>query len=96
MDGDNLDSTINHSFGRTKKFLVAESDTMEYELADNAQNLNAAQGAGIQSAQNVGETGAEAVITLHLGPKAFKVLSGAGGKDIYGHKSHCTRKYRGL
>jgi predicted Fe-Mo cluster-binding NifX family protein len=87
IDGDNLDSMINHSFGRTKKFLVADSETMKYELSDNTQNLNAAQGAGIQSAQNVGETGAQAVITLHLGPKAFKVLSGAGIKIYTGTKA---------
>jgi predicted Fe-Mo cluster-binding NifX family protein len=78
VDGDNLEGTVAGSFGRTKKFIIVDSDTLEYELKDNNQNLNAAQGAGIQSAQNIAEMGAQAVISLHLGPKAFRVLKSSG------------------
>ena len=78
VDGDSLEGMIAGSFGRTKKFIIADKDTLEYELRDNDQNLQAAQGAGIQSAQNIAEYGAEAVISLNLGPKAFKVLKGSG------------------
>lgn len=84
IDGDNIESAINGSFGRTQKFLIADSESLGYDLADNIQNLNATQGAGIQSAQNVADAGAEAVITLHCGPKAFRVLSGAGIKIYLG------------
>jgi predicted Fe-Mo cluster-binding NifX family protein len=45
---------------------------------DNAQNLNALQGAGVQAGQAVARLGAEAVLTGHVGPKAFHALSAAG------------------
>jgi predicted Fe-Mo cluster-binding NifX family protein len=42
----------------------------------------ASQGAGIQSAQNAVEAGADVIIVLNLGPKAFRVLN-QSGIDIY-------------
>ena len=87
IDGDNIESMINGSFGRTKKFLIADSDTLEYDFADNEQNLQAAQGAGIQSAQNIAETGAQVLITLNCGPKAFKVLTSSEVKIYIGKKA---------
>ncbi len=86
IDGDDLTSMMNNSFGRTKKFIVIDDVSMNYELIDNNQNLQAAQGAGIQSAQNIAEGGAQVVITLHCGPKAYKVLSGSGIKVYVGKK----------
>ena len=73
--GKTLDSIVDPRFGRAKYFVVCDLDSDKYEIKDNTQNLNAAQGAGIQAAQNVVETGAEVVITGHCGPKAFRVLS---------------------
>ncbi len=49
-----------------------------FTVVDNAQNLSASQGAGIQSAQTVAATGAQALISGHCGPKAFRVLGAAG------------------
>jgi predicted Fe-Mo cluster-binding NifX family protein len=49
-------------------------------VVDNQQNLNAAQGAGIQSAETVARLGAECLVTGHCGPKAFRVLNAAGVK----------------
>jgi len=80
--GKELDSPIDPRFGRARYFLVVDTDTGEVSVADNAQNLNAAQGAGIQAGRNVVELGAEAVITGHVGPKAFSTLQ-AGGVQIY-------------
>jgi predicted Fe-Mo cluster-binding NifX family protein len=51
---------------------------------DNTQNLNAAQGAGVQAAQKVAELHVDAVITGHCGPKAFRVLDAAGIKVYLG------------
>lgn len=67
---------------KSQGFLVCDTDAGTQEFIDNEQNLNAAQGAGIQSAQNVAATGATAVITGHVGPKAFTALE-KGKIDIY-------------
>ena len=54
--------------------------TRSFEVIDNQQNLNAAQGAGIQSAETVIRSGAKALLSGHCGPKAFRVLAAAGVK----------------
>ena len=82
-----LENPINGSFGRTKKFLIIDDKSNDIEIVDNNQNLQAAQGAGIQSAQNLVKAGAEVVITLNCGPKAFKVLSGSGVSVFIGIKA---------
>lgn len=78
--GENLDNEIDLRFGRAKGFIIYETADDSFEFIDNVQNLEAAQGAGIQAAQNVVNKNAEAVITGHCGPKAFKVLSTSGVK----------------
>ena len=75
--GDSIKAEIESRFGRSPKFLIYDTESGESFVIDNTQNLNAAQGAGIQSAQNVAKTGAEAVITGHCGPKAFTLLQKA-------------------
>ncbi len=81
--GADLDAPLDSRFGRAAKFLVYDTETASFEVIDNAQNLNAAQGAGIQSAQNVAATGAQALVSGHCGPKAFRVLAAAGIKVYY-------------
>jgi len=76
--GDSLESPLDSRFGRAPKILVYDLDTKTFEITDNTQNLNAAQGAGIQTAQNVARSGASHLVTGHCGPKAFKVLKAAG------------------
>lgn len=83
VNGESLESPINRSFGRTKQFLLIDSETMEFEIIENKQNMTAAQGAGIQSAQTVIKAGAEVVVTTHLGPKAFRVLNEGGVKIFF-------------
>lgn len=78
--GDNLDAPLDTRFGRAPKFLVYDLDADTFTVIDNNQNLNAAQGAGIQSAETVARTGAKCLVTGHCGPKAFRVLSAAGIK----------------
>lgn len=74
----NLESPVDPRFGRCPYFIVADTETGEWEAVDNAQNVNAAQGAGVQAAQTVADRGAEAVVTGHCGPKAWRGLSAAG------------------
>lgn len=73
-----LDGMVDERFGRTKKIIVFDTETNTHEAIDNTTNMNAAQGAGIQTAQNVIQAGANVVISGHLGPNAFRVVSGAG------------------
>ena len=80
--GRELNSPIDPRFGRAKFFIVADTQTGESSVADNTQNLNAAQGAGIQAGRTVAELGVQAVITGHVGPKAFATLQ-AGGVKVF-------------
>jgi predicted Fe-Mo cluster-binding NifX family protein len=75
--GETLKSPLDSRFGRAPKFLVYDLDSESFEVIDNQQNLNAAQGAGIQSAETVARSGAKALVSGHCGPKAFRVLSAA-------------------
>lgn len=78
--GNDLNAPLDSRFGRAPKFLIYDIKSNTFEVVDNTQNLNAAQGAGIQSAQNIARLGAQALITGHCGPKAFRVLKAAGIK----------------
>jgi len=69
--GNDLNAPLDSRFGRAPKFLIYDLEGNSFEVVDNEQNLNAAQGAGIQ---------AKALVTGHCGPKAFRVLSAAGVK----------------
>jgi predicted Fe-Mo cluster-binding NifX family protein len=71
---------VDPRFGRARFFILVDTATDEITAHDNSQNLNAAQGAGIQAAQSVVRLGAEAVISGNVGPNAFQALSAAGIK----------------
>jgi len=76
--GVTLDAPLDSRFGRAPRFLLYNMENGSFEIIDNAQNLGAAQGAGIQSAETLLRAGADALVTGHCGPKAFRVLSAAG------------------
>ncbi len=78
--GSDLSDPLEPRFGRAPKFLVYDLDSDTFMVVDNNKNLNAVQGAGIQSADTIARIGASALITGHCGPKAFRVLSAAGVK----------------
>ena len=80
--GDSLQAALDPRFGRCKGFIIFDPSTESSRFVSNEQNLNAPQGAGIQTAQNVAHCGAEAVITGHIGPKAYRALQ-AGGIQVY-------------
>ncbi len=83
----NLNNYVDVRFGRARGFLKYDTESKEITFHDNSQNLNAVQGAGIQTAQNIQELGASAVLTGHCGPKAFRVLSLSGIKVFTGFKN---------
>lgn len=72
--GADLSAPVELRFGRATAFLVYDTDTGNVSRIENTQQLNAAQGAGIQAAQTVINNGAQALISGHCGPKAFQVL----------------------
>jgi predicted Fe-Mo cluster-binding NifX family protein len=78
--GRGLDAPLESRFGRAPGFLVFDLGTESFAVIDNARSMDAAQGAGIQAAENVVRAGAQAVVTGHCGPKAFRALRAAGVK----------------
>ncbi|HON86522.1 MAG TPA: DUF134 domain-containing protein [Syntrophorhabdaceae bacterium] len=77
-----MEGMVDERFGRCKKFIVYDTETKTHTVIDNSLNMGAAQGAGIQTAQNIINSGAKIVISGHLGPNAYRVLNSAG-IDIY-------------
>jgi predicted Fe-Mo cluster-binding NifX family protein len=67
-------------FGRAQLFAVFNSENKSFEYMDNKTNLNAAQGAGIQSATSLVNKGVEIILSPRIGPKAFDVLKSANIK----------------
>lgn len=75
--GADLDSEVDERFGRARYIIFFDLDSEEVEVIDNETNVEAMQGAGIQTAQELSDHGAEWVLTGHVGPKAFHALSTA-------------------
>ena len=82
--GKGLEAEVDPRFGRAKWFLFYDTDPGDSRVVDNEQNQQLAQGAGIQAAQHVSNTGARVVLTGHCGPKAFQTLSAAGVQVVTG------------
>lgn len=76
--GEALDAPLDERFGRAPKFLIYDLDENSFEIIDNKQNVDAPQGAGVQAARTIAQSGAASLVTGHCGPKAFEVLSVAG------------------
>ncbi len=80
--GKDLSAPFHPGFGRTLGFIIYDLDTDEYSFLSNEQNITASKGAGVRAAQDVVKTGAKAIITGQIGPKAISYLQGKG-MDIY-------------
>jgi len=70
-------SKVEQRFGRSKWFLVYNTETQEWKVLENSLQMDSSHGAGIQTAQMIAREGINAVITGHCGPNAWKVLSSA-------------------
>jgi len=84
--GKELSSEIDLRFGRAKWIIVVDSETGDFQAHDNVVNLNAVQGAGIQTGQNIANLGVEVVITGNVGPNAFRTLNTANVKVFLAEK----------
>ncbi len=85
-EGKELTSEMDLRFGRAKWIIVVDTETDDFQVHDNELNLNAVQGAGIQTGQNIANLGVEAVITGNVGPNAFKTLNAANVKILLAEK----------
>jgi predicted Fe-Mo cluster-binding NifX family protein len=82
--GPDLTSQVDPRFGRARYFIMIETETEEFTVLDNSRNLNAAQGAGIQTVKDVIRKDVDAVLTGHVGPKALEALESARVKVFLG------------
>lgn len=78
--GRDLDSPVDPRFGRAAFILIVDTDTMDVEVLDNAENVNAFKGAGIQAATMINDKHADVLLTGYCGPNAFKALEAANIK----------------
>ena len=78
--GKDIDAEVDPRFGRAAYILVVDSETLAVNVLDNASNVNAFKGAGINAAAMVSDSGAEVLLTGFCGPNAFKTLNAAGIK----------------
>jgi len=76
-DGTEKTSRLDTRFGRAKWIVVLDTNTGELQAHDNEINLTLAQGAGIQTGQNIANLDVDVVITGNVGPNAYKTLAAA-------------------
>jgi predicted Fe-Mo cluster-binding NifX family protein len=79
---DTSKAMVDSRFGRTTFWAIWDTQSQQWAFLPNEQNLQAAQGAGIQAAQAVLDTEANVLIACNVGPKAMTVLL-ANGIEVY-------------
>ena len=76
-NGNDLLGMVDERFGRCARFLLVDSETMEFQVIANPGAVQSG-GAGVTAAQTVIDQGARVVIAGEVGPKAYDVLERAG------------------
>jgi predicted Fe-Mo cluster-binding NifX family protein len=94
--GPDLTSQVDPRFGRARYIIVIDTETEEFTVLDNSRNLNAAQGAGIQTVRDVLRENVDAVLTGHVGPKAQEALEAAGVQVLLGISGTVEEAFREL
>ncbi len=75
--GPESNSPVDLRFGRARFFCIVDTGTGQQMTVDNAEGVNAVQGAGVQAAQTLARLGVQTVLTGHVGPKAQSALQAA-------------------
>ena len=75
--GSDLSAQMDPRFGRARFFLMVDPATGQQTVVNNEAGVNAVQGAGIQAVQKLASLGVQAVVTGHVGPKAWTALQAA-------------------
>jgi len=70
-------SAVDLRFGRARYFRIVDTETDQQTVLDNAEGVNAAQGAGIYAGQTLARLGVQTLLTGHVGPKAWTALQAA-------------------
>lgn len=94
--GINLDAQVDPRFGRASYIIIVDSETFDFEVLDNKENVNALKGAGIQAASTISDKGAEVLLTGFCGPNAFKALKAANievANDTGGSVKDAVKSY---
>lgn len=85
--GEDCHANVDSRFGRADYFVIYDEAKKSWDCLANTQNLEAAHGAGIQAGQTLLQSGANVLITGHVGPKAFKVLQ-TGNVNMFALGNH--------
>jgi len=91
-EGPDLDAMLDPRFGRAAGFIVVDPQTFEFDYIDNGRGQAKVQGAGIKAAEIVAGAGAEAVLSGHVGPKAFRALEAVGIKVVQNMENKTVRQ----
>ncbi len=75
--GEGLEAPVDPRFGRAGAFVVVDTESMTAETLENT-SAEAGHGAGVNAGMTLARSGARALLTGHVGPKAFDVLRAAG------------------
>lgn len=81
--GQDLGAELDPQFGRAQYFLIVDPETMDIEVLENP-NKDAAQGAGVQTAQLISNKNVVTVLTGNCGPNALRILQSSGINVITG------------
>ena len=81
-----IDSLVDPRFGRARWFIIADSETGEWQAHDNAANVDASGGAGVQAASTVAAQGVRGLITGNVGPNAHKALAAGRHRHLPGRE----------
>lgn len=73
--GKEWEALLDGQFGRAQGFVLYDEASGKVSWHSNAVNVEATHGAGTQAAQFAASTGAEVIITGHVGPKAYQMLN---------------------
>jgi len=72
--GEDFNSPVDRVFGRARYFVITDPEGTNVEVLENSQNVNAAQGAGIQAARQIANKSVDILLTGNVGPNAFRAL----------------------
>jgi predicted DNA-binding protein (UPF0251 family)/predicted Fe-Mo cluster-binding NifX family protein len=92
-----MEGAVSERFGRAVKLVVYDTESGGHEVVENGEQMNLAQGAGIETAQKLIDLGVKAVISGHVGPNAYGLLENAG-IEVFGAAdmtaADAVKKYR--